>query len=148
MKPRRRDALPQAVTLLMVAGIAFVLNWIWENTQLPLYGGHPHTGHETLPRFILLRATVTDAVLITGVMLLALVVRRWLSTAFWLVLLATLAVIAAGIEIRAITAGRWSYSDAMPTIGVVGLSPLLQLPVTAAVTALLVRPWRSIRASG
>lgn len=128
-------------TWIVLLLTAFALNMIWEFVQLPLYGEAGRTAVD-LPSRILYRAGMNDALLIGGAMLVALAVRPRSRAAFWLTLAATLAAVAVFIEVRAVTAGRWSYTDAMPTIGIVGLSPLVQLPLTGALTAVLVPPWR------
>ncbi len=122
------------VALLLTA---LVLNAIWEYAQLPLY-----EGDGDLPTRIMLEAIATDGALITGAAVIAaLVGSRTGPATRWLVLIVGLAGTAAFIEIRAITQGRWAYSAAMPTVGIVGLSPLLQLPLTGAVSAAVSRPW-------
>ncbi len=47
--------------------------------------------------------------------------------------LAVLTATAVFIELRAHAQGRWVYAAAMPTVETVGLSPLVQLPLTGAV---------------
>lgn len=50
--------------------------------------------------------------------------------------------IAISIEIRALSIGRWTYTGAMPTIFGIGLSPLLQLAVTALIALFVLRKYR------
>lgn len=121
--------------------MAFALNLAWEFAQAPLYAGRPST-------WIYVRAAVIDAVLIglaAGAGVLSL--RRW-RHGFWPVLVLGLAASAAFIELRALWTDRWAYSELMPTLGPVGLSPLVQLPLLGAVAAGLAwrgrRPWRSL----
>lgn len=135
-----RSAGPRSWLLLIA--VAFGLNLVWEYAQLPLYAG----GTE-LPTSIMLRATTTDAVLILIAAAVALPARRRSMRAPWLVLVGTLLATAAFIEVRAALTDRWSYTEVMPTIGVVGLSPLLQLPLTGSVAVAVARPWRRARRS-
>lgn len=122
---------PWAVVVL----VAFALNMIWELAQLPLYAGHDDLGLR-----LLYRAGGNDAALILVAAGIGRVADRWSRPWAWTTLLVTLAATAVFIEARAITTGRWSYSDLMPTLGIVGLSPLLQLPVTGWLAVVLARP--------
>lgn len=154
-----RSAQPIVLTLLAVAALAWTLNLVWEYAQLPLYGGEG-----CCPPRIMLRATTVDMLLVTGTTAGALVVRGLLTrrgpppasgrrraagghngptAVFFAVLVAALAIIAAVIEIRAITGQRWSYGPLMPTVGIVGLSPLLQLPTTGVAACWVARAWRA-----
>lgn len=117
--------------------LAFGLNLTWELTHGRLYA------HD-IPTWIYLRAAGVDAALIAGATLLA----RRSGRGFWAVLVGSLLMTAIGIELWALSVGRWSYTDAMPTIGPVGVSPLFQLPLTGAVTALVADSARLRRSRG
>ncbi len=131
MKTKRVDRL---LVWTRLAGIAFGLNLVWEFAQVPLYAGRP-------PWPVCAAAAVNDAVIILVAIAVLLRLRRRPDAAFWMGLAGVLAVVAFGIELRAMLTDRWSYSAAMPMVGPVGLSPLLQLPVLGVVTAALCRPW-------
>lgn len=108
-----------------LAGVALALNAAWELLQLPLYAGDPGL-------VVCLLAALDDALITTAVVGIATLVRgRW-PAAFWPLVVGTLAATAAVIELRAIDAERWAYSDAMPMLAGVGLSPLVQLPLLGA----------------
>lgn len=92
---------------------------IWELAQLPLYAGHDDLGLR-----LLYRAGGNDAALILVAAGIGRVADRWSRPWAWTTLLVTLAATAVFIEVRAITTGRWAYSHLMPTLGIVGLSPL------------------------
>lgn len=125
------------LTWSALVGVAFALHLGWEYAQSPLYGEHDGP---SLPWSIFFRAAVVDALIIAAVTAAALLVRsRWRS-GFWVVLVAALTAIAAGIELHARFTGRWSYGAAMP---MVGLTPLAQLPLLGAVVNVVVRPWRT-----
>ncbi len=113
---------------------------MWEYVQLPLYEGGPG-----LPTSIMLRATTIDAVLIVAVAAFSLLAQRRSQLSPWLLLIVGLLATAAFIEVRAALTERWSYTEAMPTIGVIGVSPLLQLPLTGALAVAVAQPWRGDR---
>lgn len=115
-----------------LVAIAFGLNLVWEFAQAPLYSGRP-------PTAIYVRAAGVDALLILAAAALAGLVARLRAVARWPVLVGVLAVTAIVIELRALAAGRWSYAEAMPTLGPVGLSPLVQLPLLGALSVAAAR---------
>lgn len=108
-----------------LALVAFGLNAIWEIAQRPLYAGEqPITG--------CLVAALPDAGLTLAAVGLALWLERRATASFWSLALGALLAAALAIEAWALSTGRWSYAPAMPTIGPMGLAPLLQLPLLAA----------------
>ncbi|MDQ4131172.1 MAG: hypothetical protein M3133_09340 [Actinomycetota bacterium] len=118
---------------MALAAVAFGVNLLWELAQSPLYAGAAD-----LPMRVYLRAGAVDALLVTGAAAVATLLGRRSRVAFWMVFVGTLLASAVFIEVRAVTGGRWSYSALMPTIGVVGISPLVQLPLTGALSMALV----------
>jgi hypothetical protein len=48
---------------------------------------------------------------------------------------AALTVVAGAVEAVSLAAGRWAYEAGMPTIGGLGASPLLQLPLLGTLAA-------------
>ncbi len=82
-----------------------------------------------------LRAAAADAAIVLGVALAVVLLTRWHPRRFWLALPAALAVVAAPVEAVSLAAGRWAYEAAMPTIGGLGVSPLLQLPLLGPLAA-------------
>lgn len=103
---------------------AFVLNFVWENLHSLLYEnymGRPIT------EFILLRATLADAVMIAAVAFpflyfSGLRAHRWIAILLWIIL-------AVVIELFALSTGRWAYNEYMPLVPFlgVGLTPTIQL---------------------
>lgn len=118
---------------LALLAVGFGLNVGWELAQAPLYGGRA-------PTAIYFRAAVNDALLIAVAVAAGLLASRRWTSAFWPVLVAGLGATAIFIEARALATDRWSYADAMPTVGPIGLSPLVQLPLLGALAVLVV--WR------
>ena len=113
--------------------VAFLLNWVWEISQMSFY---IESGDSWGEKFLgCTLATVGDAVLTLlayGIGALFTQNSRWGIGGGWKVYL-TLAISGAGfaviIEWIARAFGHWSYNDRMPIIPLieVGLLPFLQL---------------------
>lgn len=121
--------------------ISFLLNLFWELGQMGLY--EPMAIYP----WCCIKATFWDAVMITATLVL---VRYTCQSAFslnivkfkihskklqmaleiFLIISVTL-FLAIYIERRAILEGRWIYSNTMPLVFGLGLSPLIQLPFTS-----------------
>ncbi len=121
--------------LFGLAAIILALNIVWEFSHHSLYidlSGIPSTQH-------LFMASGTDLIIIAVVFAANSLSRKslkWIerpkardNTIITILCLA----IAIVIESRALSIGRWAYTDAMPTIFGIGLSPLLQLAVTSLI---------------
>lgn len=140
---------------LFAAALNFVLNFIWEISQGPLYAA-PHDTHSRLKMtfygLICLWASLGDVVITLISYLIAAGIARdfaWLMRPLKGRLFAPLAVwlisgllITARLEHQAVATGRWAYGPLMPTIGGIGLAPLLQWVVVPLVWLWLMR-WRS-----
>jgi len=101
---------------------------VWEVAQLPLNTCPP------TPRTVL-RAALGDALLTVAVAVPAARTGRGSPA----LLVAGLAAAALGIERGALARGRWNYRPAMPTVGGVGLVPLVQLPLLGLTATRLAR---------
>lgn len=110
--------------ILIIFATAFVCNAIWENLHAFLYV-HYRSGQIT--EFILLRATLIDAIIITLIALPFIYVPK-LKEQGWIIALVGF-IVAVGIEWWALGTGRWAYTVYMPIIPIlsVGLTPALQL---------------------
>lgn len=117
--------------------IAFVLNIAWEKLQMPLYAVDVSGWGCWM---LCLRASVWDAVIITGVYYLVTAPDRKTRYVLSVILLLSIAIF---IEHRALTEGRWAYSHLMPTIWSIGISPLMQLPLLAIATYEITRRRKS-----
>lgn len=103
---------------------AFGLNLIWENLHSFLY-----TDYKGGPInvFILVRASLVDAFIILGLIILFRLIfkkRRY----SWVIILAGI-IVSVFIEKWALGTGRWLYKDIMPIIPIlnIGLTPAIQL---------------------
>ncbi len=105
--------------------IVFALNLVWENAHSGLYG-------HTMSGLDFLRSAAGDVLLVAVGMMAALPWRRT-SRSYRIAVVIVLTAMAVGVELFALSVDRWTYTDAMPTLGPIGLSPLLQLPTTAMV---------------
>ena len=103
--------------------MTFVLNLVWENAHGGLYD-------HVIPGLRYLRAAGGDVVLVGIGVAVAWRVRRFGNRAHLMAAVGVLTALAVIVELAALSEGRWEYTSAMPTVGPVGLSPLLQLPVT------------------
>ena len=133
-----------ATTLLA----SFVLNEIWEMAQMSAYletAGHSWTSTLALCT----RAAVGDVGIILGIYAagaLAAGDLGWGMRGRWNIY-ATVAVLglayAALVEHAALAAGRWSYTERMPVVSVLGagLWPLLQMTLLPPLTFLFARWW-------
>lgn len=108
----------------LIFSISFALNFIWENVHSLLY-----TAYQGGPitEFILVRATLGDAVMLTALAVPFVYVAS-LRRRLWLIVPIGVA-LAVWIELYALGAGRWSYNDLMPLVPFVhvGLTPTVQL---------------------
>jgi hypothetical protein len=102
--------------------LAFATNYIWEHAHSLLYSSYRGSA---ITEFILLRATLADAVLITFITLPFLLSVR-LAKRSWLIIIIGIAV-SVGIEEHALATGRWAYNALMPMFLGVGLTPAIQL---------------------
>ncbi len=107
--------------------ISLILNFVWENLHSFLYSNY--MGGK-ITEFILFRASVADAVIIT------LLCTPFLSFDFfkknsWLIIAFGI-IIAIIIERWGLGTGRWAYNAYMPLLPIlgVGFTPILQLGLT------------------
>jgi hypothetical protein len=108
---------------LALGTAALATNLLWENAHGVLYD-------HLIPGWRFLRAAGGDVLLVAAGVGLAWPLRRVGGRAHVVGTTLLLAVAAIVIETVALAAGRWGYGDLMPTIGGIGLSPVLQLPAT------------------
>ena len=122
-------------------GIGFVANYVWEMLHMPLYAGMSNGWVRCA------HAAASDvAILVFLYAVVAAAAARWLWCRDAIVprgvALATIgALTAVLIELRALAAGEWTYTEAMPLVPAlgVGLSPVLQMVVIPLALAWLSR---------
>lgn len=108
----------------MIFFSALVLNALWENLHSFLYTGY--MGGK-ITEYILLRASVVDAVIIT-LLCLPFIILKMEERRSWIIIPVGV-VVAVVIELYALHTGRWAYNAYMPILPVlgVGLTPAIQL---------------------
>lgn len=116
--------------LLILVAVSFVLHFVWENLQAPLYAGfisfYEHFS-------MCLAAAIGDVFFSLSALLFMILIKRVSPLKFnksdYIILAALGFIIAVAIEKNALLAGKWSYSGAMPLIPYlnVGLTPILQM---------------------
>lgn len=126
---------------LLLMPIAFILNFIWEIVHYPLY--YDLSGISKYPHILI--ASLTDMLIIFGIFLFLSLIHKNIS---WIkkpkiidyigIVFLSL-IIAIFIEYYNLSIGRWAYTLSMPTIFGIGLSPLLQLAVTAILSLFIIK---------
>lgn len=106
--------------------VSLILNLLWENAHAALY---VHYQGGAITEYILLRAALVDAIIITVLVIPFLSVHT-LRTRPW-VLIPLGIVVSVLIEWWALGSGRWAYTAGMPIIPLlgVGLTPTIQLGI-------------------
>src|SRR3989344_3130003 len=126
---------------LMLGLIALALNIIWEFSHYSLYvdlSGIPKYPH-------LIMASFADTGIILCIFIIISLKNKnfdWIKNPskfdyFFVVFLGI--AIAAFLEVKNLNLGRWEYTATMPTIWGIGISPLIQLALTAAATLALIK---------
>lgn len=116
-----------------------LLNFAWEYLHSFLYLNY-RGGPITL--FILLRATIFDAVFVT-ILYLLFASNRFLKERLWIILLVCF-ITAIIIEEYAFSTSRWIYASTMPIIPIlnIGLTPAIQLLVTFYLSFNILKIWQ------
>jgi hypothetical protein len=132
------------------ASLAFVFHLVWEFAHLPLYGLWSDDSRQRIVAYVF-HCTGGDVLIATSVFLgTATVLKRldWPLQTPWL---GGLLMVTAGLAYTVFSEwhnvyqlGAWSYAAAMPLVGGIGLSPLLQWLVVPSLTVMTMR-WFSVR---
>ena len=132
----------------VMALLAFGLNWLWEMMHMPAYEEMAgRSWAETAP--VCAVASVGDVAVtfvVYGIGALAAGQLRWGLTRRWNIYATSAllgAAIAVAIEWRALALGRWSYSEFMPLLPVVGVGlwPVLQLTLLVPLSLWMAGWW-------
>ncbi len=135
-------------TVLLIVGVGFATNVIWENAQAPLYHGYSNFWQHLS---ICSLSTLGDVLIIFILYAFVVIIRRdkyWVSnirTSDVLTLFVLGGLVAIGIERWALATDRWEYTTMMPLIPMlqVGLLPVLQMIILPICTFYVVaRPSR------
>ena len=104
--------------------LSFLLNVVWENLHSRLYNNYMGG---RITEFILLRASVVDAVIITLISL-PFIYLNYLKRHDWIIIVIGI-LVAIPLEWFGLETGRWAYNDLMPIIPFlsIGLTPTIQL---------------------
>ena len=133
---KRISQVPEIFYFAITVFIVSVgINYIWEMAQMPLFQNMPYNNISSW--LLCFRAALGDGLIILIIWMFGFTVFREIA---WfgisrissiLMLAGSGIVIAAAIELFALSTSRWLYSDFMPIIPVirVGLSPVLQMAV-------------------
>ncbi|HXV27202.1 MAG TPA: hypothetical protein VD862_04235 [Candidatus Paceibacterota bacterium] len=133
----------------VLALVTFCIHFVWEQAHVGLYTGYERLG-SVVP--VTVYATLGDVVYtLAAVAFVGLVRGSW----SWFVRPGSRDVVAltiAGlgiavfVEYKAFALGRWAYTEAMPLVGGLGISPLLQmtllLPLSVVLTGRILRRMR------
>lgn len=127
--------------LILLGLFVAILNLVWEFSHYKLYidlTGMPSNIHLILASFV-------DLFLIFFIFLINSILRKsidWIENpkkSDYAVIVILGILIATIIEIYSLSNGRWAYTNLMPTIFGIGISPLIQLFTTEIISLLLVR---------
>jgi len=112
--------------LSIIFTAAFLLNLVWENLHSYFYA---HYQGGAITEFILLRATLFDAVFIT-LLAIPFISVPYLRERKWYAILIGF-IVAIFIELFALKTGRWAYGEFMPVVPLIntGLTPTVQLGI-------------------
>ncbi len=108
--------------------VSFLLNVVWENLHSYLYANYMG---ENITQFILVRASLFDALLITLISLPFLYFNS-LKYKVWIILIPA-TIIAVINEWYGLGTARWAYNELMPIIPILntGITPTIQLGLLA-----------------
>ena len=126
-----------AKKIICIGLIAFALHFIWENAQAPLYQGYTHFLDHLSICSVATGGDVLIVLFVFGGFALFYRNAYWLSdmNAMHIIILAIIgALIAVAIEAFALHSGRWIYADTMPTVGNIGIFPILQMTIILPLT--------------
>lgn len=116
-----------SITLIVVA---FLLHFVWENTQAPLYVGYQSFSQHFSICFV---GTIGDVIITLFVLAFIWLLKKdepQTITDFLALAIVGL-VVAVAIEQHALLIGKWNYASTMPIIPwiKIGLTPIIQMTI-------------------
>jgi len=128
--------------VIKIIVISFILNFVWEMVQMPLYENFSFSGTTTI--FCLL-ASLGDAVMILIIYFIGSALFKSYSWFFRLNLKTIIYIAIAGLvlsvsgELIALNLNLWNYSSLMPRLFFtsIGLSPILQMVILPILTFMI-----------
>ncbi|GMQ94986.1 MAG: hypothetical protein BMS9Abin13_096 [Patescibacteria group bacterium] len=138
----------RAKSIIVFSAAAFLLNFLWESWHaIYLYKDFGSAAFDVKEYISLIGyVSIVDMLILLGIAALGAFLwkqffwfKKMSAVKYWYVVLSA-AAIAVAIEIKGVYVfHQWAYSELMPTIFGIGLSPLLQLAVTGLLGLWLVR---------
>ncbi len=126
---------------ILLGFIILIISIIWEFSHFPLY--HDLTGISKIPHLLI--ASIGDLFFV-GIIFLAISYKNkainWVKSpnrSDYLLIILFGSFIAILIEVINLNLGRWAYTEAMPVIFGIGLSPLVQLSITSILSLFIFR---------
>ncbi len=122
--------------VLILMSFVLILNLIWEFSHYFLYIDMSGI----LKKIHLICASLVDMIII-GLIFLFVSLKnnniKWIEKPniidYFIIIILSL-IISAFIELRALSTGRWAYTELMPTVFGIGLSPLIQLAIVSIIS--------------
>ncbi len=130
--------MSKKIFVIYLIFISFVINYIWENLHFSLYSSNT-LGFQSVYSLMLYASFIDTLVIVLAYLLFAVIFKEF----YWskkkrIFLFAVLAIfISLIIEIRALILGRWIYTELMPTLFGIGLSPLVQLAISGSIAIII-----------
>ena len=129
------DFMKKSKFIILVL-LIFILNLIWEFSHYKLY-----IDLTDIPSNIhLILASFVDLLLVSFIFFINSVIKKsinWIENtkkSDYVIIVILSLLIATAIEIYSIAHNRWLYTESMPTIFGIGISPLIQLFTTAIIS--------------
>ena len=120
--------------IFTTTAVAFLLNFVWEVMQIPLYNGSSfNTSHIAFCAL----GSLADVIMVVLLYLVFAIIYKnafWIQNVKWQKIIILMLIGATGAilsEMRHLSLSSWAYADSMPIIPVVkvGISPVLQFTI-------------------
>lgn len=126
---------------ILIILVALLLNIIWEFSHFQLYNDLSGISKN----FHLIQASFIDALIILIIFTLISIKNKtinWInkpSKLDYIIIIILGLIVAISIETWALSIGRWTYKNIMPTIFNIGISPLIQIFTTALISLYIIK---------